>query len=66
MHVTINGEPRDIPDGSTLADLLVLLDLDKAICAAEINKAVVPRAERDTRTLAEGDAIELVTLVGGG
>ncbi len=66
MQVTVNGETREIPPGSTVGDLLVELKLDKAICAAEINKAVVPRAERDARELAEGDTIEIVTLVGGG
>ncbi|GJM19079.1 MAG: thiamine biosynthesis protein ThiS [Phycisphaeraceae bacterium] len=66
MHVTVNAEPREVAPGTTVGDLLVELKLDKAICAAEINKAVVPRAERDARVLAEGDVIELVTLVGGG
>ncbi len=66
MHVTVNGEPREITPGTTVGDLLVELKLDKAICAAEINKTVVPRAQRDSRELAEGDSIEIVTLVGGG
>jgi thiamine biosynthesis protein ThiS len=34
--------------------------------AVEVNRALVRRAERAERRLAEGDAVEIVTLVGGG
>ncbi|MEQ8850256.1 MAG: sulfur carrier protein ThiS [Phycisphaerales bacterium] len=66
MRVTVNGEPREITPGTTVGDLIVELKLDNSICAAEINKTVVPRAKRDTHELADGDTVEIVTLVGGG
>ncbi|MEZ6318467.1 MAG: sulfur carrier protein ThiS [Phycisphaerales bacterium] len=66
MLVTVNGEPRTLEPGTTVGALLAHLGLDKAICAAEVNHEVVPRRERDARELAEGDVVELVTLVGGG
>lgn len=66
MRITVNGEPREVPPGTTVGDLLADLALDKAICAAELNRRVLPRAQRDAHPLHEGDTLELVTLVGGG
>lgn len=66
MQITVNSEPRDIPEGSTVADLIDHLGLASSICAAEVNRSVVPKAERDTHTLEPGDTVEIVTLVGGG
>jgi sulfur carrier protein len=66
MTLTVNGQSRSIPDGSTLTDLLESLGLKGQPCAAEVNKSVVPSRNHDTTRLEDGDAIELVTLVGGG
>jgi sulfur carrier protein len=66
MQVVLNGEPREIPQGTTVADLIRLLGLDRSACAAEVNQVLVPRREHETAGLVDGDRIELVTLVGGG
>jgi len=66
MLVIVNGQARDIPAGTTVRALIDLMGLAKQACAAEVNKALVPRREHDARTLAEGDHVELVSLVGGG
>jgi thiamine biosynthesis protein ThiS len=66
MLVTVNSERREIPDGTTLSELIRELGLDKSPCAAEVNRALVPKREHAGRTLRAGDNIELVTLVGGG
>ncbi|MGB2938329.1 MAG: sulfur carrier protein ThiS, partial [Phycisphaerae bacterium] len=34
--------------------------------AVEVNRELVPRSRHGARALAEGDAVEIVTLVGGG
>src|SRR5205085_650257 len=39
---------------------------DPAKLAVEVNLGVVPRAEHAATVLADGDAVEIVTLVGGG
>lgn len=62
----VNGEPTEVPPGETVADLLRRLALSGRPCAAEINKRLVPKRGHSTRTLQEGDTVELVTLVGGG
>ncbi|USN99008.1 MAG: sulfur carrier protein ThiS [Phycisphaeraceae bacterium] len=66
MKITVNGESRESPEGCTVAELIEAMGLAKAICAAEVNKAVVPRDRRTETKLAEGDVVEIVTLVGGG
>lgn len=66
MNCTVNGEPREIPEGTTIEGLISDLGLDKSICAAEVDKKIVPRRERSAFEIREGMTIEIVTLVGGG
>lgn len=68
MTVIVNGEPRSLPDQATVDALLRDLKLDKGVgaCAVEVNKKLVPKSRHPDHTLAEGDRIEVVTLVGGG
>jgi sulfur carrier protein len=66
MHVSINGEVREVPEGTTVAGLLALLGVRAPRVAVEVNEVVVTRAEHDARTLHAGDAVEIVAFVGGG
>lgn len=66
MKVTLNGEPRDLPDGSTVLQMLECLELSGRRVAVEVNREIVTRSRHDTTTLKPGDTIEIVTLVGGG
>lgn len=66
MKVLVNGVERELPQGATVAVLLAELGLGTSAVAVERNQRLVPRAEHATAALAEGDRIELVTLVGGG
>jgi sulfur carrier protein len=66
MQLTVNGKPMDVEAGTTISQLIDRLGLADAICAAEVNKAVVPRSDRDSTVLEDGDSVEIVTLVGGG
>ena len=50
----------------TVADLLAALSLDVRRVAVERNRLIVRRADFDTTALADGDELEIVTLVGGG
>lgn len=64
--ITVNEEPRTFPDPLTVADLLGHLGKDAKKLAVEVNRDLVPRPEHAARALKEGDAVEIVTLVGGG
>ncbi|MFO0821829.1 MAG: sulfur carrier protein ThiS [Gemmataceae bacterium] len=64
--ITVNAEPKTLPDPSTVADLLQQLGKDPKKLAVEVNRNVVPRSEHANCHLKPGDAVEIVTLVGGG
>lgn len=66
IEITLNGERRSVGSATTVGDLLRELELRPEVVAVEVNRRLVPRASRDGRALAEGDVVELVTLVGGG
>ncbi len=66
MRVTVNGEPRQIAESTTVRGLIELLDLTGGPVAVERNGEVVPRAEHPATALVEGDVIEIVHFVGGG
>jgi sulfur carrier protein len=66
MTIHINGQPREISAGSTIAALLGELGVTQPHVAVELNLEVVPRAQHPETLLREGDRVEVVTLVGGG
>jgi len=66
VQVTVNDEPRALPDGATVADLVTTLELGPRRIAIEVNRAVVPRAAYPSTALREGDAVEVIQFVGGG
>ena len=63
---TMNGKPRQAPAGTTVASLIEQLQLPWRTVAVEKNRQLVPRAQQADCVLADGDEIEIVTLVGGG
>jgi thiazole synthase len=66
VKLTINGETRSLPDSLTVAALLAQLGHDQRRVAVEVNHEVVPVDRQSACTLAPGDEVEIVTLVGGG
>lgn len=66
MQVTINGNPQTVEEGTTIADLLAQLGKNPKFLAVERNFELVPRTKHAECQLAEGDSLEIVTLVGGG
>jgi len=66
LPITVNGEPRSVAAGATVADLLAQLGFDQGPVAVERNRAVVRRADHGLTRLAAGDRLEIVTFLGGG
>ena len=66
MRLTINGEAKDVPRAMTVAELVTHLGLGDGPVAVELNREIVPRAQHASRTIAEGDVLEIVHMVGGG
>jgi sulfur carrier protein len=65
VNVTVNGEPRELPDGATIHALLNDLKLTPDKVAVELNRRLV-RSNKYNTALKAGDVIEVVTFVGGG
>ena len=65
MLVIINGADTDVPESTTVTNLINQLELTGRI-AVEINKQIVPRSEFDSRLINNGDMIEIVHAIGGG
>ncbi len=66
IAITVNGERRELPAGSTVADLVAALGWKPAQVAVERNKQLVRRADHAATPLADGDRLEVVTFFGGG
>jgi sulfur carrier protein len=66
MTLIVNGQPVQLPSGATVADLLAHLHLTDQPAAVEVNQTLIPKRKHAQHALAEGDRIEVVTLVGGG
>jgi sulfur carrier protein len=66
VQVRLNGEPRDLPDGSTIAQAVGELTPAATGVAAAINGDVVPRGAWAATQLRDGDQVEVVTAVQGG
>ena len=66
MKLVVNGEPREFEEGATVESLLAALGLDRRKLAVERNQEIVPRSQHATTPLADGDRVEIVTMVGGG
>jgi thiamine biosynthesis protein ThiS len=66
MRVKINGEWQEFADAPTVGELLEWRSLPARRVAVELNRQILPRARYGLTRLADNDALEIVTLVGGG
>lgn len=66
MKVSVNGEMRELPDGTTVAALLERLGTPRSGIAVARNDRVVRRAEFESHALADGDTVEIIKAVAGG
>ncbi|GAA1251696.1 sulfur carrier protein ThiS [Kitasatospora nipponensis] len=66
IPLTVNGEPREVADRLTLADLVAELSSANSGVAAALNEAVVPRGSWPRTELTAGDRVEILTAVQGG
>ena len=66
MQVTVNGETRDVPAGSTVLQLLQSLAIDPARVAIELNRNIVRQAQWGEVEVTAGSQLEIVQFVGGG
>jgi len=66
VNIIVNDQPKDVEPSTTVAELLAQLGLADKYVAVEVNRDLVPKQKHAERHLADGDQVEIVTLVGGG
>lgn len=67
MKIYLNGEEKEIPDNSTVSDLVKEMEeLLPKLFVVERNEKVVYKEQYNNTDLLEGDKIEVVVFAGGG
>lgn len=66
IQIVVNGESREVPQGSGISALLVQLGLPNDRVAIERNLEILPRSQWASTNVEQGDRYEIVHLVGGG
>ena len=66
MRIFLNGESREIAEGTSVEALVLTLAEDPRGIAIERNLEIVPKAEHANVQLQDGDRLEVVQFVGGG
>lgn len=66
MQILVNGEPREVADNYTAAQLIEDMELGGKRIAMEVNMEIVPRSTFSEHTFQEGDKVEIVMAIGGG
>jgi len=66
LNITLNGDPRAIPDGLTVDGLLRHLGIESKKIAVERNLEIVPKSAFQDTAVADGDQLEIVHFIGGG
>jgi len=65
MNITVNGQPREVVEGTTLRALVEQSKLTPEKVAIELNRRLA-KSDKYDLPLKDGDEIEIVTFVGGG
>lgn len=66
MEIRLNGETRRYEGPMTIRGLLASLGLSSGGVVVEVNRRICPRERWAEDAIREGDAIEVIRLVGGG
>ena len=68
LALTVNGEPLEIPAGSTVADLVGLVTecADPKGVAVAVDRCIVPRSQWAVTPARAGSRVEVVGAAAGG
>ena len=65
MHILVNQVTKEVPDNSTIDDVLIMIDAQPPFAVA-INYEFVPKTRHAEKVLHEGDEMEVIAPVTGG
>lgn len=66
ITITLNGEQRDIRNGSTVNDILSIIGAEKQRVAVVVNENIIYPEKRGSMVLRENDQVEVLAFVEGG
>jgi sulfur carrier protein len=66
ITIDLNGERREIQDGSTVTELLNSIGADRQRVAVVVNEIIVRPENRDHHFLHENDHVDVLVFAGGG
>jgi sulfur carrier protein len=66
ISVQMNGQPRQLEDGSTVEDVIMLTFGQRSGLAVAVNGEVVPRSSWTAVRLGQGDRLEVLSAAQGG
>jgi thiamine biosynthesis protein ThiS len=66
IEIVLNGEPKRVPAGLSVWELLTELGVDPERVAVELNRVIVRQPDWRERKVESGATVEIVQFVGGG
>jgi sulfur carrier protein len=66
MNIILNGTPQQLTSAQNLSDIVSAFCKQSKHVITELNGTIVPSDQWAQTSIKEGDALELVTFVGGG
>jgi len=66
MTIQLNGETHEIKEGSTVSDLLNLLNMQNEPVVTELDGQALTQQEYASSVLLEGSRVEVIRLAAGG
>jgi len=66
LRLTVNGDDMEVPAGTTVYELLALLDVEPRGVAVAVEGEVVTRRTWGERSLAAGERVEILSIAQGG
>lgn len=66
MKLKVNGEPLEVAEGITVAQLVEQHQLKPELVVVELNLNILRRDQLAATVLKEADQVEIVHFVGGG
>ncbi len=66
MKISINGQPHELDGAKTLNQIIEQFCKNTKHVIAELNGEIIKSPKWQETTINDGDAVELVSIVGGG
>ena len=66
INITINGEKKDVPENSTVQELVDSMKIKNKMFVVEKNLKIVNKEDYSVCKLEAGDSLEIIGFFGGG